>query len=184
MRYPCRIHIFDPTPRAIAHFDQLAKATDVGQPFCVNSNPEEIYSITPAVLRRMKFHPWGLAGEDGEQKFYSPANPAHVSCSILNLQKTASYFTAPCLRLKSIAEKMGGARLLKMDIEGAEYAVIHDMIATNMLPEILLVEFDERYNALDENAGQRIADSIKLLEEFGMRHIFMDGANAVFSQAI
>jgi ABC-type iron transport system FetAB ATPase subunit len=115
-------------------------------------------------------------------RFYAPANPTHVSHSVLNLQKTAEFFTAPVKRVESILKELGHGRsaLMKMDIEGAEYQVIEDMIATHTLPEILLVEFDEIHNPLDSGAGKRIDEHVKMLERAGLRHVFTEAANMTF----
>ena len=70
--------------------------------------------------------------------------------------------------------------LLKMDIEGSEYAVIRDMVATKLLPRLLLVEFDEAHTPMDSEAGTRIKHHIEVLEQAGMRCIAVEGSNASF----
>jgi hypothetical protein len=70
--------------------------------------------------------------------------------------------------------------LLKMDIEGAEYAVINDIVVSELLPRLLLVEFDEIHTPLDADASVRIRQHIDLLLEAGMRCVAVDGSNATF----
>lgn len=70
--------------------------------------------------------------------------------------------------------------LLKMDIEGAEYAVIRDIVATKLLPRLLLLEFDEAHTPGDGEAKRRIKDHIEILQHAGMRCIAVDGCNASF----
>ena len=70
--------------------------------------------------------------------------------------------------------------LLKIDIEGGEYVVIKDLLASNLLPRILLVEFDEAHTPLDNDAGKRIKECIKELVDAGMRCIAVEGSNATF----
>ena len=127
------------------HFNNLEKAVMSGQRFPVNNSTEDYYSVTAEDFRRLRFVPVGLADRDTELKFYLPQNLAHVSCSTVNLQKTEDYFTAQCFRVSSLMQQLGDTSidLLKMDIEGAEYAVIRDMVATKVLPRVLLLEFDE-----------------------------------------
>jgi len=181
-RFHCRVRIIDPTPRAIQHFESLEKAVRSGQRFPVNNSTEDYYSATAEDFGRLRFVPVGLADRDATLKFYLPKNPAHVSCSAVNLQKTAEYFTAQCLRLSTLMRRLGDPSidLLKMDIEGSEYAVMKDLVATKRLPRLLLVEFDEAHTPMDRNAGSRIKRHMKMLERAGMRCVAVEGSNASF----
>jgi FkbM family methyltransferase len=181
-RFHCKVRIIDPTPRAVQHFHQLAQATTEGRRFPVNNSQTEFYSITASDLACMTFLAIGLAGEDGELKFYLPRNPAHVSCSTLNLHKTEDYFTAQCRRLSTVMAQQGDRQvdLIKMDIEGAEYSVIQDMVASRLLPDTLLIEFDEAHTPLDGDAESRIGDHIRRLVQAGMRCVAVEGSNATF----
>ena len=184
-RFHCQVRIIDPTPRAIQHYSSLGNAVGSGKRFTVNNSKEDYYSITAQDFERLRFLPVGLADQDTELKFYLPKNPAHVSCSIVNLQKTEEYFTASCLRLATIMQQQGddSIDLLKIDIEGAEYAVIRDMIASNILPRVLLVEFDEAHTPLDSDAGTRIKRHIDDLVRAGMTCIAVEDSNASFIHA-
>jgi len=181
-RFHCQVRIIDPTPRAIQHFSDLEKAVKSGERFPVNNSNEDFYTIPAEDFERLRFLPFGLADQDTEFKFYLPQNPAHVSCSITNLQKTEEYFTARCLRLASLMQQQGdeSVDLLKIDIEGAEYAVIKDMAETKLLPRLLLIEFDEAHTPLDGNAGTRIQQHIQMLLQAGWRCIAVEGSNATF----
>ncbi len=120
----CTVHAFDPTPRAIAHVQSVA-----------------------ATEPRFKFQAVGVWSMDQTLRFYQPAKPSHVSHSILNLQKTDVYFEAPCRSIASLMQQHGHHHidLLKLDIEGAEYAVLQAMFDANIFPKILCVEFDQPY---------------------------------------
>jgi FkbM family methyltransferase len=181
-RFHCHVLIIDPTPRAIKHFDSLEKAVKSGKRFPVNNSNDDYYAITAEDFARLRFLPVGLADKDSELNFYLPRTPSYVSCSVVNLQKTKEYFTAQCFRLSSIMQQMGDASIdmLKMDIEGAEYAVIQDMVATEFLPRLLLIEFDEAHTPLDSDAGTRIKQHIEILVQAGMRCIAVEGSNASF----
>ncbi|MFZ3014048.1 MAG: FkbM family methyltransferase [Nitrospira sp.] len=181
-RFHCQVRVIDPTPRAIQHFKNLENAVRSGARFPVNNSDEDAYTITAQGLERLRFLPIGLAGYDAELKFYLPHNPDHVSCSTANLQKTENYFIAECFRLWSIMQQQGddSIEMLKMDIEGAEYAVIKDMTATKLLPRLLLIEFDEVHMPLDDSAGMRIKQHIEMLTQAGMRCIAVEGSNATF----
>jgi FkbM family methyltransferase len=121
-RYGCAVFAFDPTPRAVA----FAEAT-------MGANP------------RFHFHPFGLWSSDGEVAFFAPQDPAHVSHSIGNLQRTSESITVPVRSLPSIMGELGHDRidLLKLDIEGAEHEVVASMLETGIRPRVLCMEIDQ-----------------------------------------
>jgi FkbM family methyltransferase len=103
VRYRCRVFVFDPTPRSI-----------------------EYASRKLAGVSRLQFKPVGLWSEARTMRFYAPRDTDHVSHSVMNLQRTADWFEAPCLGLRDLMTEWGHHRIdvLKLDIEGAEYAVL------------------------------------------------------------
>lgn len=120
-RFGCEVVSLDPTPRAIEYVAAHA--------------PAEGYHFLPV----------GLGGVDRVERFYAPANPAHVSHSITNLQQTSDYFEAELRTLETIMRERGDDRvdLLKMDIEGAEYEVLDFLMWRDLFPVTLCVEFDQ-----------------------------------------
>lgn len=180
--FGCVVRIIDPTPRAIEHFNKLRETVVAGDRFPVNNSESDYYSITSVDIGKLSLLPVGLADQDTELRFFLPKNPAHVSCSIVNLQKTEEYFTAQCHRLSSIMKQIGDCSidLLKMDIEGGEYAVIRDLVATRLLPRVLLIEFDEAHTPVDNKAENRIREHIGMLVHAGMRCVAVEGSNATF----
>jgi len=121
-RTGCSVEAFDPTPRAVAH-------------------------AATVVARHPRFHfmPVGLWSEDTCVDFFAPANPAHVSHSITNLQGTTETMRVEVRRLSSVMKELGHDHLdvLKLDIEGAEHVVIESMLADEIHPAVLCVEFDQ-----------------------------------------
>jgi FkbM family methyltransferase len=115
----CEVWAIDPTPRAIAYAETV-------------ENP--------------KFHllPLGIWSEDAELKFFEPSNPAHVSHSAVNAQGTERFFVASCRSIRTFMNDLGHDHvdLLKLDIEGAEVAVIEDILSNGPLPKVFCVEFD------------------------------------------
>ena len=101
-RFGCYVVAFDPTPRAIAHVAEHA-----------------------ADEPRFTFRPVGLWSEDTSLRFFAPRDPAHVSHSAVNLQRTETYFEAEVRTLPTLMHELGHDRidLLKLDIEGAEHGV-------------------------------------------------------------
>lgn len=144
-RCDARIFAFDPTPRAADH---VAK------------------SRLPA---NFTFLPVGVWDTDGTARFYAPADPAHVSHSIVNAQATSAYFDAPCRRLSGLMAANGhdAIDLLKMDIEGAEYRVIDSLIADGVRARVLCVEFHQLHGVDGAGFRLQVQDAIRALARAG-----------------
>jgi hypothetical protein len=61
--------------------------------------------------------------------------------------------------------------------------LIKDMLATGLLPRVLLIEFDEAHTPLDGDAQSRIGDHMRQLVRAGMQCIAVEGCNATFVQS-
>ena len=77
--------------------------------------------------------------------FHAPATEGHVSFSRTGTPEgdTTKTVTCPIRRLSTLMQDLGHTRIdvLKMDIEGFEYAVVEDLIAGSIRPRQLLIEF-------------------------------------------
>lgn len=121
-KYGCRVHAFDPTPKA-------------AQWVADNIRNE-----------RFIFEPVALSDRDGTLRLFLPLDPTHVSASLVVGSRTGTaFFDAPCQRFQTICRRLGHARVdvLKMDIEGAEYLVLREILSDSggIRPAQLLVEF-------------------------------------------
>jgi FkbM family methyltransferase len=118
----CSVTTFDPTPRAIAHVDANAPASD-----------------------RFRFVPVGWWDSEDELKFYSPRYAGHVSHSVVNLHRTTDYFVAKVKPVYQLMAELGDEHvdIVKLDIEGAEYRTLGSLLAHGPLPSVLCVEFDQ-----------------------------------------
>ncbi len=121
-RFGVHVYCFDPTPRSAAHVARAAEG-----------------------VSRFHFYPVGLWDRNENVRFFAPRDPNHVSHSALNLQGTEEYFVAPCQRISSIMRELHHGRidLLKIDIEGAEYAVLRSLLEDGLVVKVLCVEFDQ-----------------------------------------
>ena len=159
-RFGVRVHAFDPTPRSI---EWLAKQS------------------LPA---NFLFHPYGVADFEGHAKFLPPINPAHVSHTLVQRQTPWSAIEVPVRRLGSILQELGHGHidLLKMDVEGAEYPVLKDLLTSRIQVRQLLVEFHHRWPEIGvektrqairdlNSAGYRIFDISSNGEEYGFLRI-------------
>ena len=145
-RFGCQVFAYDPTPRAALHVQNHATHCDK-------------YSYARV----------GLWDKDEVVKFYAPANPKNVSHSAINLQKTDTYFEAPCKRLRTLLVENGHEQitLLKLDIEGAEYKVVESILADRVKINILCIEYDEAFHPLDHKYKERISTSVNSLLDDG-----------------
>jgi FkbM family methyltransferase len=119
-RFQTTVHAFDPTPEVRS------------------------WLSSQRLPAEMKIYPWGLAHYDGTALFYPPPDPAHISHSMVQrLNSTENPVEVSVLRLGTIMARLGHTKLdvLKLDIEGAEYDVIQDLLASAVRPRQLLVEF-------------------------------------------
>lgn len=149
----CIVRTFDPTPRAISHVEDFAPASD-----------------------RFAFLPVGLWTEDRDLRFYTPPVEGFVSHSAVNLHGTSEYFTAPVKTLASLMYSFGDDHIdvLKMDIEGAEMAVISGLIGDGTLPPVLCVEFDQ------PQPLKEIRSAVRQLADAGARLVKVDRWNYTF----
>jgi hypothetical protein len=87
---------------------------------------------------------------------------------------------APVFRLASIMKMLGHDRvdLLKMDIEGAEYGVLDDLLASDIIVGQLLVEFHHRWPEVGIDKTKR---AIRLLNGAGYRIFSVSASGEEYS---
>lgn len=155
--YGLPIHAFDPTPFSI---EWVRK----------QNFPDEFV-----------FHDYGIADFDGNIPFYPPENPKYTSYSILERKKPKEdVIIVPVKRLISIMSELGHQQIdiLKMDIEGAEYKVVDDILSTSIRPNQILIEFHHRYI---RNGFIKTLDSINKLEKVGYQMFYYSKMGNEFS---
>jgi FkbM family methyltransferase len=143
-RFGVRLQAFDPTPRAIAWVRCQAL-------------PEEFV-----------FHDYGVGAHDGNAVFHPPESADFVSYSIFERGSSEAVVEAPVYRLATIMKTLGHEKIdvLKMDIEGAEYDVLSDLLASNVCVRQLLVEF---HHCWKDVGLQRTREAIQSLQRAGYR---------------
>jgi len=119
----------DPTPRAVAHVATVHPGGD-----------------------RFTFVPVGLWYERAELTFHAPADARDVSHSVMDLQHTGleRAFTASVDSLAGIMAANGHDHvdLLKVDIEGAESAVLPRLARDGPHPQVVCFEYDQPQSSL------------------------------------
>lgn len=122
--YGSKVYAFDPTPKSV---DWLKK----------QKTPQEFV-----------FSNIGIADYDGQAEFFPPENPEHVSHTMVHgIRAKEMSLSVKVERLSTIMKRYGHKKidLLKMDIEGAEYGVIDDIIKEKLSVHQIVVEFHHRF---------------------------------------
>jgi FkbM family methyltransferase len=123
-RFDCRVHGFDPTPRSTAWVTQ-----NVTEPLFV-------------------FHQYGIGECDADVAFEQPEKDDHFSFSKAADANRGNTF--PVRRLSTIKTELGHSHIdiLKLDVEGFEYAVLKDIVACGIFPSVIAVEFHHRMHGI------------------------------------
>ena len=183
-RHGLRVLCVDPTPRAVAHVRGLLAAAARGATVPVEGGPAN-YALGGFDAARFEFLPVALWSSDGGLRLYAPRDPAHVSHSAANLQHTTEFIEVPAVRIDTVLAERGIAELalLKLEIEGAEYAVLDALLAGSLRPAQLLVEFDELNAPQSPAVGARVGRRVRALLAAGYRLARVADANFLFVHA-
>jgi FkbM family methyltransferase len=130
---------------------------------------------------KFQFHRAGIADFDGETDFYLPPRSDFISHSIIHAnQYSALSIRVPMIRLSSAMSKLGHSQVdvLKMDIEGAEFAVVEDLVRGHLRVRQICLEFHHRLSSL---GTAKTKSAIALLEGFGMQLIHVCPRMEVFT---
>lgn len=131
---------FDPTPKSIRWINEQK---------------------LPASYR---FYPWGIADYDGTATFKAPLDPSFVSYTLLHAEgEKCGAVQAEVRRLESIMKELGhdSVDVLKLDVEGAEYAVLDDILASGLDVRQILVEFHHRFDSIPPRRTNRAVDRLR-----------------------
>jgi FkbM family methyltransferase len=143
-RFGVTVHAFDPTPRTVQ------------------------WLRTQAVPKQFIFHEYGIADRDGCTRFFPPEDPSHVSHSMVRRKTVTGDIEVPVYRLTTIMNMLGHISIdvLKMDVEGVEYAVLRDVLKSGVCVRQLLVEFHHRW---PEIGVSQTREAIRELNRAGYR---------------
>lgn len=167
-RFGLSVWAFDPTPASVAWVARQ------------NLPPQ------------LNFQAVGLAGHDGTLTFTLPGRgsrfnfrPAHEPANASNAKPpseapTGEQVEAPVCRLGTLMAKLGHREIdvLKIDIEGGEYAALDDFLASGIAPRQLLLEFHHHFPGIGVPATER---AVRLLRDRGYRIFRMSERGLEFS---
>lgn len=144
--YGAEVYGFDPTPKSIEYVKKNVKST------------------------HFHFYDWGISNKDAVENFYLPKNKDYVSGSkIARKELDETGIPVQMFKLKTIMQKLNHSKidLLKMDIEGSEFAVIPDILSDEIMPSQLCVEVHKRFLGGSGGGGNIIKKLVALLNEHG-----------------
>jgi len=160
-RTSCQVFGFDPTPRSIA----WVKAQSLPAGFHVRE--------------------LGIAAHDGQASFAPPQNPAHISHSMVapSAASAENGLSFEVRRLTTVMRDLGHERidLLKMDVEGAEYDVLEDLLQGQVRPRQILVEFHHGMHGIPV---ARTEQALRALRAAGYRIFDAQPSGREFSLAL
>ena len=145
----CEVHAFDPTPYSVN--------------WIASQN-------TPSGFQ---FHPWAVSGRDGSLRMTQRTNKRGQKSEVMWTEAPSESLAediieVPVYSIPSIMTKLGHPfiSIMKIDVEGAEYEIIDDILRNGVLPEQILIEFHHRFN----NKNKKMTlNTIKDLQKFGYR---------------
>jgi FkbM family methyltransferase len=141
----------------------------------------KLWLATQTLPQQFNFHAIGIADHDGEETFYLPPRQDWVSHSIVRARQYArESVSLSVMKLSTAMHLEGHTRIdvLKMDIEGAEYAVIEEIIREKIPVGQLLVEFHHRLSSVGTGKTKR---ALALLEQHGMSISYVCPRKEVFT---
>jgi FkbM family methyltransferase len=155
-KFGLKVCLFDPTPKSIKFVKEQ------------KLNPNYV------------FEEIGIADFTGNASFYLPLNPEYVSATIEKQNDSQNSVEVRVERLSEIMvrNKHNFIDLIKMDIEGAEYDVIDDILKSGIKIGQLLVEFHHRFPKI---GIKKTRDTIKKLRNAGFALFYVSDTGEEFS---
>ena len=94
---------------------------------------------------KLKFFNIGIWKLDGNIKFYK--HKENINLSATNLFHSKKYFTLPCKSIDTLMKEFKHTKIdiLKMDIEGASFVILNDLLDKNIYPNQIIVELERPF---------------------------------------
>lgn len=151
------------------------------QVYGFDPTPKSVKWVAAQTLpEKFSFYDFGISSKTGTATFYFPKNPDFVSGSIVK-QSNINLDNGIDVHLKTLEDtalflKHKKIDVLKMDIEGAEYDVLENVLNANIIIGQILVEFHDRFF---ENGTEKTQKILNLMKDKGF-YIF--GVSETFDE--
>jgi FkbM family methyltransferase len=147
-RHNAAVYAFDPTPKS----QKFIRSQQL---------PENFH-----------FFDYGIYDHDGTLRFFLPEDESHVSGTIYNRWKYDESkirpIDVPVKKFASIVGVLGHRKIdvLKIDIEGSEYAVLQQILDSGVEITQILIEFHHRFEGISKS---KTKEAIALLNSKGFQ---------------
>ncbi len=139
---------------------------DIGFELAVCQKGAHVYAFDPTpycvewiakqnLPNNLQFFPWAAAGSDGHFYLYPRIKKRGKKSSVMYTfhqqgDEENQGVKVRALSLNSMLPELGHKKIdvLKMDIEGAEYEVVHCILKSEIRPKMLLIEFHHRFKGI------------------------------------
>jgi hypothetical protein len=166
----CRGFLIDPTPRSKIHFENVKKVPETSP--IPKSEDYQNYVQFRDILDFFTYCDFGLYAKSEVLQFYPPSSPGAVSHSVDNIKNTNSEFgfKAQCYTLKDTMKLLGHDKIdfLKMNIEGSEIYILHEIVREKIPVRVLAVDFDY----LKKYTSPTLEETLTLLKTAGFELVF------------
>lgn len=124
---------------------------------------------------RLRYVELGVAAFDGTAFFHEPDTPT-ASHSMVREGAAGRGSDVEVRRLPTLLRQHGHDRidLLKLDIEGAEYEVLEEMVDAGIRPRVILVEFHHRFRGVGIEKTEAALERLRR-QGYGIFHIAPSG---------
>ena len=187
----CKVHIIDPTPRAIKHVKMVKDCLDNKKPMSSLFNKRygggdpnywKFIANSMCTSENLVMLPYALGTKNSIQEFYTPTNKEYVSHSLVAGMKSDKFIYVNVKTLLTIMEELDhkSIDLLKIDVEGIECDIIEDMVENNIFPTYISVDFDLGWTGEKLRDRERCFKIIALLEKCGYTILHEHNADYTF----
>lgn len=112
----------------------------------------------------LNFIPVALTNADGYVKLFLPVDPTEGSYT-KSVHKSGHLdaIEFPCRSIPSLMKELGHTKIdiLKLDIEGAEYEVLKDVLDHNIAVDQVCVEFHDSFDSIPSRATHQMIRRLK-----------------------
>lgn len=155
-KFDLKVYAFDPTPKSLAWVKKQKYPPNI------------------------KIYPFGISDKDGIAYFEPPSKESYVSFRMSD--KNKNLIKLPVYRLKTILKRLKESKnvdILKLDIEGAEFFVIPEILKSNLEIKQILLEFHHRFPGFTKKDTENIVSKLRKVG-FKLYHISDSGQEYSF----